>query len=295
MQPTVVYILSTNYAGSHFLSLLLGSHSKALHIGEINHLRKRIDRGSCHSCGGLEQCPILGNIPFDQVDRVYDIIFSRVGLEVGILVDNSKRIPWAERFVAARTYAKKYIHLIRDPRALARRWMLYYTSRPGRMKQRWQAIRAFPRLTPQLLTGSQIAIYTYRWLAENQRITRFIDRHNLEAMVITYEDLARNQAECVRMTTEWLHLEYEPAQLDYWDHQHHGTQKQDYEWIKDRKVHYCDLRWKTFLSDRDAEYIQMNRHVQEYLLSLGLHMTTDGLTQIDATEKNLARTFLRVR
>src|SRR5687767_11803134 len=110
MLPTVAYILSTNYAGSHFLSLLLGSHSRALHLGEINHLRKRIDRGSCHACGGLDRCPVLGKIPSDQIDQVYDIICSRSDPDIRVLVDNSKRIPWAERFVTERTYPKKYIH-----------------------------------------------------------------------------------------------------------------------------------------------------------------------------------------
>lgn len=295
MPPTIAYILSTNYAGSHFLSLLLGSNSKALHVGEINHLRKRVDRGSCHLCGGLDHCPLLGGIPPEQGDRVYDIICSRIGPGVGVLVDNSKRIPWAERFVTERTYSEKYIHLIRDPRALARRWTLYYTSPPRQIKQRWQAMRAFPTLSPRLLTASQTAIYTYRWLAENQRITGFLDRYNLEALVITYEDLARNQTEWVRIATEWLGLEYEPAQLDYWNHEHHGTQKQDYEWVKEQKAHYGDLRWKTFLSRRDAEYIRTNRHVQEYLLSLGLRMNTDGLTRIAADRKEFARTFPRGR
>jgi hypothetical protein len=140
----------------------------------------------------------------------------------------------------------------------------------------------FPTLAPRLLTESQPAIYTYRWLAENQQITRFVERYKLDAMILTYEDLARNQAAWVRMATEWLNLEYEPAQLDYWNRAHHGTQKQDYEWIKERKAHYCDHRWKTFLSRRDVEDIEANRHVQEFLRNLGLEMNKDGLTRLDA-------------
>lgn len=278
MQRTVVYILSTNYAGSHFLSLLLGSHSTAVHIGEVNHLRKSVDRGSCHTCGGLQQCPILGAISPHQVDKVYDLIFSRLNGQSNVLIDNSKRISWAERFVGNRDYKRKYIHLIRDPRALVRRWMLNYPSRSQQLKQRWQAMRAFPPLSLRLLIANQNVIYTYRWLEENHRITRFINKYGLDAQIIAYEDLATRQAECVKMITEWLGLVYEPAQLDYWRHEHHGTQKQDYEWIKHEKVQYCDLRWKTFLSHSDAEYVQVNRHVLEYLASVGLRMTTDGLT-----------------
>ena len=40
MQKTVVTLLSTHYSGSHFLTSMLGSHSKAIYVGEVLHLRK---------------------------------------------------------------------------------------------------------------------------------------------------------------------------------------------------------------------------------------------------------------
>src|SRR2546428_11097791 len=39
LKRTIIYILSTNYAGSHYLSLLLGSNSRSIHLGEIKRLR----------------------------------------------------------------------------------------------------------------------------------------------------------------------------------------------------------------------------------------------------------------
>lgn len=37
----IVYILSTNYAGSHFLALMLASHSRCASVGEVHQLRKK--------------------------------------------------------------------------------------------------------------------------------------------------------------------------------------------------------------------------------------------------------------
>lgn len=279
MQPTILYILSTNYAGSHFLSLLVGSHSRAVHLGEVNHLRKPVDRGTCHTCGSLEQCRLLGGIAPEQVDQVYDIVYSRVGLGVSLLVDNSKRLPWAERFADDRRYAIKYLHLIRDPRALLRRWALYYPAWPGQLKQRWQALRAFPRRAFPLTTMPQTLVYTYRWLAENQRITEFLMHRQPDALLCTYEELARGQETQVRRIMEWLGLPYEPAQLEYWHRDHHGTQKQDYEWIKQKRVHYFDQRWKSFLTPEEALAVEQNEDVQAYLRTIGLSITGEGLVQ----------------
>ena len=250
-RPTILYILSTNYAGSHFLSLLLGSHSKAAHVGELNHLRKARDRGTCHACGGLEQCSLLGGIDADRIDRLYDTLYSRLP-DTLVLIDNSKRIPWAKRFVHEHRFRRKYVHLIRDPRALARRWTLYYPSMPGRIKQRWQSMRAVPALAPRLALASQMVIYVYRWLAENQRITRFIRDYQLDARLVTYEDLAKNPSGPLRAAMEWLDLEYEPDQLAYWTKRHHGTQKEEYEWIKEKKMQHIDNRWKAFWTPREG-------------------------------------------
>jgi hypothetical protein len=280
MQQTILYILSTNYAGSHFLSLLLGSHSRAAHLGEVNHLRKQVDRGSCHTCGSLDHCSLLGGIAPTQIEELYDILFSRVGSDIALLVDNSKRLPWAERFVGDRRYVRKFIHLIRDPRALVRRWSLYYPQWPGQLKQRWQAMQAFPHRVPFLATARQTEVYVYRWLAENQRITDFLHRHQPDALQCTYEELARSQGQEVGRIMEWVGLDYQPEQLEYWRRDHHGTQKQDYEWIKDKRAHYFDVRWKSFLSPAQARAIERNADVQDYLRTSGLTMTDEGLTHI---------------
>ena len=100
MNRTVAFILSTNYAGSHFLSLMLGSHSRAEHVGEVRHLRKPgTDRTICALCGSREACPLFKEITPDRVDQAYDLIFTAAGDGIDTLIDNSKKPEWAERFL----------------------------------------------------------------------------------------------------------------------------------------------------------------------------------------------------
>src|SRR5579871_886586 len=79
---TVVFILSTSFAGSHYLSLLLGSHSRTRHLGEVFRLREdkaRNQANLCYSCRDKPHCPILSGIAPEHVDQVYDMAFSRFG------------------------------------------------------------------------------------------------------------------------------------------------------------------------------------------------------------------------
>src|SRR5437016_3890965 len=114
MKKTVALILSTNYAGSHYLSLMLGSHSRAMHIGEIHRVREGrtvgLDR-VCWLCRDKGFCPIFSNIAPHEVARVYDIIFSRIDPNVEVLIDNSKNARgWLEQFLGNDTFQRKYIH-----------------------------------------------------------------------------------------------------------------------------------------------------------------------------------------
>ena len=126
MNRSVVYILSTNYAGSHYLSLLLGSNSQTTHLGEVKRLRfaDEADRKrACYLCRDKPDCKLLGGIGPENLADIYPIVFSRVPTRVKVLVDSSKNTFWARRFLHDGRYARKYVHLIRDPRALVRRYV----------------------------------------------------------------------------------------------------------------------------------------------------------------------------
>ena len=281
MPRQIVTILSTNYAGSHFLSLMLGSHSRAAHIGEVRSQRRayRKPRVPCHLCDDLSQCPIVRGVTPGSIDNVYDTIFNNFDdANLDALVDTSKQIDWARRFVGHKRYRIRYIHLIRDPRALVRRWtQLYAGSVRKRWHERWKAARRPPGSFASLLTGRQWRVYLSRWLTENQRISRFIRRYDLDATVVTYRDAALEPEPTVRRIMTWLELPFEPGQLEYWQFDHHGSEKRDYEWIKRQQTRYFDQRWKEDLGDQVQQAITHDVPVCDYLDAQDLELTDEGL------------------
>ncbi len=278
MNRTVVYILSTNYAGSHYLSLLMGSHSRALHLGEVKQLRADSAprrRGECFICRGKPECAIFHGIDPQNLPDIYSIVFSRIDPKIEVLIDISKNTTWAERYLADDRYAKKYIHLLRDPRALVRRWALTFTSRKQRFNQRLRLAKERPSLAGAALFGGKTDVYLYKWLLRNQAVSQFIADHRLDSIIVTYEDLAQDAARELTRLCEWLGLTFEPSQVDYWNFEHHGTQKKDYAQVRER---HFDLRWKEFLTPAEAARVCNNRVVNEYLAGLGVRFTDDGLT-----------------
>ena len=281
MKRTIVTILSTNFAGSHYLSLILGSHSHAMHIGEIHHLRRAHKREySCSVCADPKQCPLARRVTPETIDRVYDIIFENVSNPaITTLVDTSKKVAWASRFVGQPGYRMKYIHLIRDPRALVRRWMVTYETAPKKRSVRWKTARHVPRQFFRILRGPEWKVYLYKWLWQNQEITHFLARHGVDAQVLSYREVALDTEATVAKIERWLGEDFEPSQLEYWNVAHHGTQKESYDWVKQQQTRYFDLRWQSFLSPDLQTDILTHPEVATYLDALGFVPVGDGLAR----------------
>lgn len=276
MKQTVVYILSTPFAGSHFLSLMLGSNTRTRHVGEVNLLaRGQTTERTMAECN-LNRGSVLEGIGPDNIADVYKIIFSRLPGGVTTLIDASKRVSWARRFVQDDRYTRKYIHLIRDPRALVRRYgtRSYF---PKRFGHRWKVFREYATKRPSLLFASHPVLRRYYWLLQNQEITRFVNQHHLDHMVTTYHDLASSPATEIERLMKWIGEPYEPGQLEYWNVEHIGTEKKNYEWVKEKKEMFIDLRWKTELPQPVQEDILADRLVASYLSDIGLEYAPDGL------------------
>ncbi|MEN8127696.1 MAG: hypothetical protein ABFR90_07805, partial [Planctomycetota bacterium] len=116
MDKQIVYILSTNYAGSHFLALQLGSHGRCASIGELHHFRRKdTTKRMCHLCESDESCPVFSGIKEQSVENFYKTIFDNLDSydsAVSTIIDNSKKVRWARRFIKPDGYTRKYIHLI---------------------------------------------------------------------------------------------------------------------------------------------------------------------------------------
>jgi hypothetical protein len=278
MKKKIVYILSTNFAGSHYLSLLLGSNSRACHAGELFQLGRPPEKRNLREVF-LKESRVFEGIGMDNIEQVYDTVFSRIDPQTQVLVDNSKIVRgWADRFVDDDRYDRLYIHLIRDPRALVRRFLML-RGLNNQLHYRWKLLRSWRRLRPFAEWCSTPTLWLYRWLLENRRITEFINSHRLNATLVTYRDLALETEVEVRRLTEWMGLTHEPAQLDYWNHEHLGSEKRAYEWVKEQKTRHFDLRWKTELPPKLQDQICHDRLVNKYLRELGLAFADDGLTR----------------
>jgi hypothetical protein len=280
MDRSVAFILSSNFAGSHFASLMLGSHSKAAHVGEVCHLRKHQvrERPICFRCGS-QPCPLFKEINPATADRAFDILFDAVPPGTSLLVDNSKKLQWAGRFLDNPGFRKRFVHLIRDPRALVRRWDLDITDPREVWKRRRHVMRANPPRFFHALFAPRRKLWLYKWLAQNRRITRFLRSHSLDHVVLTYCDLARDPERELRRIMDWLGLAYEPIQIEYWKVDHHGSQKHEYEWVKSEKRRFVDARWKEYLTPAEQESFGSNPDVVAYLADIGVNISSDGLSR----------------
>src|SRR5688572_25717119 len=164
---------------------MLGSHSQAVYVGEVLHLRKpgEITHAACNPCDREgKACPVFKGVDSTTIDRVYDIVFSNCDPAKTFIVDNSKYVRWAERFVGKPPFAMKYIHLIRDPRSLVRRrWTLPHINLRSRDRLRWKTAKRFPRYALPAVFSSVPALY--KWLGQNEQITTFIRDHKLDHIV----------------------------------------------------------------------------------------------------------------
>jgi hypothetical protein len=277
----VLFILATNYVGSHYLSLQVGSHSKAEHVGEIVRLdESRVRKEPCYICGTFTKCPLYQGIEPGKVEHIHEQIFSNLGDETQLLVDNSKKIYWAERFLRNVAFEKKFVHLIRDSRALVRRFDLDFNTLGKRWHQRRKVLRTQPALAPSLLFATRRQIYLHKWLQQNQAITTFLRQHGLDYYLMTYRDLATNTASELEKLMSWLGLNYEPSQIEYWNFEHHGSQKPEYDWIKEKRVsRYFDTRWRDYLSPAEQDYCVNHPRVRAYLDSIGVRVIDEGLTK----------------
>ncbi len=275
-----MYILSTNYAGSHYLSLLLGSHSCALHLGEVKQLRfddEARRRRACYVCRHKPECALFAGIGPANLPDLYEIVFSRAPATTRVVIDNSKNTTWAQRFLGDDRCSRQYVHLIRDPRALARRWMLTYTTPKQKLNQRLRVAKERPSRALSALVGSPERVYLDKWLLRNQEISCFIADNHLDSIVVTYEDLATEPARELTRACDWMGVTFEPAQLDFWNFEHHGSLKPDYAQTKQRLF---DLRWKEFLKPQVAEKMTQYQPVNDYLAAIGVRFNENGLTRI---------------
>lgn len=261
MSKSAVFILSHNYSGSTWLSLLLGSHSQAFYLGELNKFYSRKYPMPCALCDKRgERCPYFYDVKEVHPSEIHNLMFARTGKR--ILVDNSKRLKWSYRFLGDGSYAHKFVHLIKDPRAI------YYS-----------------------LSVRNRADEFGEWALRHAEIDAFLAKYALDAFLLTYNELAEHTDETLARLCDWIGLAYEPAQKAYWNFEHHGpgengatsaflqnsraSEQQFY--AANRQSNFIDLRWKQKLDPAALDAVTGNREVQRLLAALRLELADTGL------------------
>lgn len=279
----VVFILSTNYAGSHLLSQLLGAHSECRSVGELHNLLKYLTRKDSTRDVDNEYAthPAFDGLAKLEPTHWHLQVFANLApnARVSTLVDNSKRPEWARRFLANGVFECRYVHLLRDPRALVWRWLSTYSTSREKRRQRIRLFRAAPRLLATALSGDDTRVYTYKWLVANERITEFLAGHQSLSSIVTYCDIATDTDRTLTNLMPRLGLEFEPTQLAFGTAMS-GTSKRRYAAQMEDSLIARDTRWRDELATKQVEAITSNRDVGRYLGSLGLEMTSEGLSRV---------------
>lgn len=274
MKKTITYILSTNYAGSTMLALMLGAHSRVLQIGEAKRLRRvKHKQLPCALCGHGNICSLFDGITPDKTPQLYDIIFSRA--DVDVIVDHSKKPFWAKQFLEQRDkYDIKFIHLVRDPRSLVRRWDMKFEGK-SKTAQRWKLIRKSTDMLFRAPFCNATEIYMYKWLYQNREISEFLSKYQLDSCILTYRDLVLDTEEQLKRINDFIGIDYEPQEATYWTTLQHGGGK-----ISDILQHegiQLDTRWQDYLPDDMKSAVLGNKLVNQYLEENDISFTDDGL------------------
>ena len=201
--PQVVYIVSSEWSGSTWLSFVLGTHPRAATLGEHWRRFKGDGRSECRTCQhkGLPHCDVLHGITSAPLREAYSLPLARFAPQgADTLVDNSKFLDWLEELLAAGACdptSVRVIHLVRDPRG----WI---TSVLGRQPTR----DAAP------LLGD----WKRRVIDQRSRLATL----GLPTLPLSYDLACLDSDQVLETVSAFVGLRYGREQLRYWEREHHA-------------------------------------------------------------------------
>ena len=281
----VVILLGTNYSGSHLLSHLLSAHSQCLAVGEIHRYEKLLGTGGEASVvSEYNSDPLFSGLAAQPVRTWHEILIERSAnrfqLTEPVIVDNSKKVRWAKRISRNPNYDIRFVHLIRDPRALVLRWLKTYDTPRRQRRQRLRVARRMPARARRILTGDLISVYIYKWLRANRQILKYLRQESDSSMVITYHDMVYETQGMLERLMPVLGLKFEPGQLLFGEGTNFGTKKTAHVESVERSEIRPDLKWQSELSASDKGAIESNPDIGAFLRDVGLSFSTNGLTTL---------------
>jgi hypothetical protein len=262
----------------------LGAHSQCASVGELVNLRKFSNpshRLSATSDFVLN--PMFAELQALTEEVWYATLIDRITAEhpgVTLLIDNSKKVDWARRFAMTPGVESRYVHLIRDPRALLRRWTRLYDSNRLRRRQRRELLMRSPKQILKSFFASDQEVLLLKWLRANQEIASFIRSQKQQSPLVTYHDLVTDTSSELDRIMQPLGMRFEPDQMNFGDGRSFGTRKKDYLEMTERSEIRMDCRWRSELPVEVQQMWTSYPAVSRYLESLGLAFSDDGLTRV---------------
>ncbi len=294
-RQTVVFILSCDWSGSTWVGYVLGSNPDSAFLGEFYRAWNDDLRQPCAWCAAhqISNCDILGDIERVPLESGFDVAFARTGSQT--LVDTSKRVHWAERFLPPGDlrFDTFLVHLIRDPRG-------------------WCA-SARRRLPEDLSNLCAL------WLRENLEIRNFIQLRNAPSVAIFYDELATSPETGFAELFSAIGGEFDPSSLKYWLKAHHAfaangassvvlrsapskpnwliTGDDDF-YRQNATQSLTDRRWQENLSEQGARAIREDPQIAGFLKLYDrvllsdrvYHLTPEDLRFVDQLEGKFVRT-----
>ena len=191
---TLALIASPGHSGQTWLSLLIGSHTQALSLGEIDVI---------DGCTSLENvCMLCGSgcefwSAFNRVWSPEENIFLQLASYSGKQVLSISRIDKFRKYVLPDKMRLKVIRLLRDGRAVTASYMRKYPNRPyEEIVKQWVA------------SAKQNDTWVEEFLPENR-------------MVLKYEDLLEDTSRWMYKVCDFLEIDFEKYMLEYWKVKHH--------------------------------------------------------------------------
>ncbi len=251
----VAFILGEGYSGSTLLDLILGSHSRAFGLGEVDaesfnafldedQLCTCLFRASeCHfwravlrrlrersgeetfrigrPCGGMHR---ITQDTISLLQAVKEVTSAET------LIDSSKRLERTCLIARSGLVVPKVIHLTRDGRGVA-----YSRLKRGnafrksviQWKERNEAIQSW--------TGNGAAPYS---------------------LMVRYEDLCARPAEVVRRVCDFLEVEWEPRMMHFGQRVHHNVRGNTMRFLIRGSKIKVDEAWRNELSADDLSLFE---------------------------------------
>lgn len=289
---TIIFILGTGHCGSTLLDLLLGSHSQAFSLGEVNRvLSLENEQKACDLCGFscqvwnrdlifklkktrdlnfIEKVLSKIHINYSPEVKFYDKLFKAT--KKNVLIDSSKTPNWISKNGDKLLKGRKY------------KVLLIYLSRDGRA-----VINSLYRKNPTL----GVPHFAKKWVSKMIRVNNCYEEWpESKKIQVKYKDLAEYPTEIVKNILSKINLQYEEHMMRFWEHEHHtvsgnaGTKSlvlkfqnnnrfKEIDWNLNRKEYYkghelgivYDERWRqeleayqldeinSFISDLNKEII----------------------------------------